>query len=172
MAQLGKKNLNLSQAMHKEKAAKAKNAGNTEVPNLQDPLVEVHVHRGTKRKAEVFAKQVGGKDIKRVRATLLGLGSSFGAKKPEASLELSETTVRRDIEINLVESLVKSIDNMEPNAMVKVMLEFNNKALIMGRRVGNLLQRKIKEGGRAKVEELREELKVQADKHAKEKVSC
>ncbi|QCD79042.1 hypothetical protein DEO72_LG1g2679 [Vigna unguiculata] len=105
MAQLGKKNLNLSQAMHKEKAAKAKNAGNTEVPNLQDPLVEVHVHGGTKRKAEVFAKQVGGKDIKRVRATLLGLGSSFGAKKPEASLELSETTVRRDIEINLVESL-------------------------------------------------------------------
>jgi len=35
---------------------KAKNAGNTEVPNLQDPLVEVHVHDGSKRKAEVPTK--------------------------------------------------------------------------------------------------------------------
>ena len=31
----------------------------TEVPNLQDPLVEVHVHKGSKRKAKVPAKQGG-----------------------------------------------------------------------------------------------------------------
>ena len=100
MAQLGKKNLNLFQALCKEKVAKAKNAGNTEVPNLQDPLVEVHVHAGTKRNADVLAKTGAGKDIKRVRATLLGLGSSFGAKKSEAGLiELPETTIRRDIEL-------------------------------------------------------------------------
>jgi len=101
--------------------------------------VEVHVHRGTKRKAEVPIKKGGGKDVKRVRATLLGLGSSSVAKKPVTRLiELPETTVRRDIEINLAESLVNSIDNMEPNAMVKAMLEFSSKALILGCRVGSL----------------------------------
>ena len=59
-----------------------------------------------------------------------------------------------DIEISLVESLVYSIDNMEPNSIIKAMLELNNKALILGRKIGALLQREIKEGGQAKVEEL------------------
>jgi len=139
MAQLGKKNLNLFQALRKEKAAKAKSTGNTKVPNLQDPLVEVHIHRGTKRKAEVPAKQGGGKDVKRVRATMLGPRFSSGGKKPEVKLiELPETIVRHDIEINLAKSLVNSIDNMEPNAMVKAMLEFSSKDLILGHRVGSL----------------------------------
>ena len=52
MAQSGKKNLALFQALRKEMAAKAKTAGNTDVPNLQESLVEVHVHGGTKRKVE------------------------------------------------------------------------------------------------------------------------
>jgi len=64
MAQVGKKNLNLFKALRKEKAAKAKAAGSTEVPNLQDSLIEVHVHGGSKRKAEVLTKQGGGKDVK------------------------------------------------------------------------------------------------------------
>jgi len=34
MAQMGKKNLTLFQALRKEKAAKARVAGSTEVPNL------------------------------------------------------------------------------------------------------------------------------------------
>jgi len=55
--------------------------------------------------------------------------------------------------------------------MMKAMLEFNSKALILGRRVGSLLQREIKKGGWAKVEELQEELKVQASKHVEEKAS-
>ena len=77
--------------------------------------------------------------MKRLRAALLGSGSSSGAKKPEVGLiELPETLVQRDIDINLSEALVNSIDNMEPNAMVKAMLEFNSKALILGRRVGSL----------------------------------
>ena len=33
--------------------------------------------------------------------------------------------MRCDIEIHLLESMVLSIDNMEPNAMIKTMLEFN-----------------------------------------------
>ena len=45
------------------------------------------------------------------------------------------------------------------------MLEFNNKTLILGRRVGTLLQRELKEGGRARMEEL----KTQAAKHEEEK---
>ena len=48
MAQMGKKNLTFFQTLRKEKAAKAKDAGSTEVPNLQESLVEVHVHGGTK----------------------------------------------------------------------------------------------------------------------------
>ncbi|QCD86697.1 hypothetical protein DEO72_LG3g1222 [Vigna unguiculata] len=168
MAQVGKKNLNLFQALRKEKVAKVKAAGNTKVPNLQDPLVEVHVHGGSKRKAEVPAKQGGGKDVKRVKAALLGPGSSVGAKKPKAGLfELLETTVRRDIEINLSESLVNSIDNMELNAMIKAMLEFNRKALILGRGVGTLYHRELKEGNRSKMEELQ----VQVAKHVEEKAT-
>ncbi|QCE15015.1 hypothetical protein DEO72_LG11g2023 [Vigna unguiculata] len=108
----GKKNLNLFKALRKEQAEKAKNVGNVDVPNLQEPLVE----------------------------------------KPKACLiELSETIVHWDIEISLVESLVYSIDNMEPNSIIKAMLELNNKALILGRKIGALLQREIKEGGQAKV---------------------
>ena len=81
-----------------------------------------------------------GKDLKRAKATLLGSGSTSGAKRPKACLiELPKTTVRWDIEISLVESLVSSIDNMEPNSMIKSMLEFNSKALILGHRVGTLL---------------------------------
>jgi len=110
--------------------------------------------------------------VKRVRTTLLGPGSSSGVNKPEAGLiELSETTVRRDIDINLLESLVNSINNTEPNAIVKAKLKFSSKALILGRRVGSFYQRELKEGSRSRVEELKEELKGQADKHAEEKTA-
>ncbi|QCD79228.1 hypothetical protein DEO72_LG1g2867 [Vigna unguiculata] len=109
MPQLGNKNLTLFQTLRKEKATKSKAAGSTEVPNLQEFLVEVHVHRGKKRKAELPARYDGGKDVKKVRATLLGPGFS--------------------------ETLVNSIDNMESNAMVKAMVEFSSKALILARRV-------------------------------------
>jgi len=49
MAQMGKKNLTLFQTLRKEKAARAKAVGNTEVPNLQESWVDVHVHGGAKR---------------------------------------------------------------------------------------------------------------------------
>ncbi|QCD79098.1 hypothetical protein DEO72_LG1g2737 [Vigna unguiculata] len=130
-------------SLRKEKVAKAKNVGNTEVPNLQDPLVEVHIHGGTKRKADVPTKQGGGKDVKRVRAALLGPRSSSGANKPKAELtELPETTVRRNIDIKLSKSLVNSIDNIKPNAMVNAMLQFSSKALILGR-MGQIIQEHI-----------------------------
>ena len=168
MAYVGKKNLNLFQALRKEKATKARAAGSSEVPNLQDSLVEVHVHDGSERKAKVLAKQGEWKDVKRVMVALLGLGSSTGAKKTEAGLiKLSKTLVGRDVDINLSEALVNSIDNMEPNAMIKAMLEFNSKALILGCRVGTLFQRELKEGNQLKVEELQ----GQVDKHAEEKAA-
>jgi len=72
MAQDGKKNLTLFQALRKEKAMKAKATGNTKVPNLQESLVEVHVHGGTKMKAELPTRPGKGKDVKKVRAALLG----------------------------------------------------------------------------------------------------
>jgi len=53
--------LTLFQTFRKEKAVKAKAAGNTEVPNLQDSLVDVHVYGGTKRKAELPTRPGKGK---------------------------------------------------------------------------------------------------------------
>jgi len=166
MAQLGKKNLTLFQALRKEKAVKAKAAGNTVVPNLQDSLVDVHVHGGTKRKAELPIRAGKGKDVKKVRAVVMGTGSVNGVKGPEAELiELPETTVRKDIEINVPESLINSIDNMEPRALVKVMVEFSSKTLLLSRCVGSLYERELKEGNRTKVEELQKKF----DKHDEEK---
>ena len=79
MAKSLKKNLALFQSLRKEMAAKAKAAGKTDVPNLQESMVEVHVHGGTKRKAELPPRAGKGKDVKKVRATLLGVGSASGA---------------------------------------------------------------------------------------------
>ncbi|QCE11055.1 hypothetical protein DEO72_LG10g2288 [Vigna unguiculata] len=95
MAQSGKKNLALFQALRKEMAAKAKEAGKTDVPNLQESVVEVHVHGGTKRRAELPPRPGRGKDVKRVRAAILGsgdgAGSASGEKLPEVGLiELPE----------------------------------------------------------------------------------
>jgi len=52
-------------------------------------------------------------------------------------IELPETTVRKDIEINVPESLMDSNDNMEPKALVKAMVEFSSKTLLLSRRVGS-----------------------------------
>jgi len=105
---------------------KAKIAGNTEVPNLQESLVEVHVHGGTKMKAELPIR-------------VAWTGSSSGAKGPEAGLiELPETSVRKDIDINLPEIVINSIDSMKPDHLVRTMVEFGSKALILSRRVGSL----------------------------------
>ncbi|QCD96517.1 hypothetical protein DEO72_LG6g1221 [Vigna unguiculata] len=95
MAQSGKKNLALFQSLRKEMAAKAKAAGKVDVPNLQESVVEVHVHGGTKRKAELPPRPGKGKDVKKIRATILGsasgAGSASGEKLPEARLiELPE----------------------------------------------------------------------------------
>jgi len=155
MAQTRKKNLTLFQTLRKEKVVKAKAVGNTEVPNLQESLVEVHVHGGTKRKVELPARPSKGKDVKKVRAALLGQGSPSGAKGPEAGLiELPETAVKKDITINLSEIVINSIDSMEPDHLVRPMVEFGSKALILSRRVGSLYRREVKEGSREMVEEL------------------
>jgi len=43
---------------------------------------------------------------------------------------------------------------MEPRALVRAMVEFNSKTLLLSRRVGSLYEREVKEGNRTKVEEL------------------
>jgi len=63
------------------------------------------------------------------------------------------------------ESLINSIDNMEPRALVKVMVEFSSKTLLLSRRVGSLYEQEVKEGNRTKLEELQEKV----DKHDEEK---
>jgi len=168
MAQSEKKNLALFQALKKEMAAKAKIVGNTKVPNLQESLVEVHVDGGTKRKAELPARPGKGKDVKKMRAALLGSGSSSGAKGPEAGLiELLKTSISKDIDINLPKTVINSIDSMELDHLVRTMVEFGSKALILSRRVGSLYRREVKEGKREKVEELQEKV----DKFAEERAT-
>ena len=94
-----------------------------------------------------------------MRAALLGLGSSSWTKGPEAGLiELPETSIRKDIHINLPETVINSIDNMESDHLVKTMVEFGSKALILSRQVGSLYRRVVKEGNREKVKELQEKV--------------
>ena len=95
-------------------AAKPKAAGKSDVPNLEESVVEVHMHGGTKRKVELPPRAGKGKDVKKVRATLLGAGSASGVKGSEFGLiELSEISVRKDIAINLPDTIINSIDGME-----------------------------------------------------------
>jgi len=87
VAQSGKKNLALFQSLRKEMAAKAKAAGKADVPNLQESVVEVHVHGGTKRKTELPPRPGKGKDVKKIRATLLGTASGTGSASGEKGLK-------------------------------------------------------------------------------------
>jgi len=55
---------------------------------------------------------------------------------------------------------------MEPNVMVKAMLEFNSKALILERQVGSFYQRELKEDSRTKVEELQSQIDKNVEENA------
>ena len=43
---------------------------------------------------------------------------------------------------------------MDVEHIVRTMVEFGSKALVLSRRVGSLYKREVKEGGREKLEEL------------------
>jgi len=72
---------------------------------------------------------------------------------------LPEISVRKDIAINLPDTVVNSIDNMEVDHIVRTMVEFGSKALVLGRRVGSLYRREVKEVAelQGKVDKLAEE---------------
>jgi len=79
---------------------------------------------------------------------------------PEAGLiELPEISVRKDISIDLPDTVVNSIDNMEVDHIVRTVVEFGSKALVLSRRVGSLYRREVKEVGelQGKVDKLEEE---------------
>jgi len=156
-------------------AAKAKAAGKDDVPNLQESVVEVHVHGETKRKVELPPRPGKGKDVKKIRAALLGtasgVGSTSGEKGPKVGLiELPEISVRKDISITLPDTVVNSIDNMDAEHIVRAMVKFGSKALVLSQRVGSLYRREVKEGDREKVEELQGKVdKLEEGKAALEK---
>jgi len=133
------------------------------------------VHGGTKRKVELPSRPGKGKDVKKIRAALLGTasgaGSASGEKGPEAGLiELPEISVRKDISITLPDTVVNFIHNMDAEHIVRTMVEFGSKALVLSRRVGSLYRREVKEGGREKVEELQGKVdKLEEEKAALEK---
>ena len=115
--------------------------------------------------------------MKRVRAALLGTGSASGArsasgeKGPESGLiKLLEISVRKDIAINLPDTIINSIDGMDADHIVRTMVEFGSKALILSRRMGSLSKREVKEGGRERVKELQGKVdKLEEEKAALEK---
>ena len=69
-------------------------------------------------------------------------------------IEFQEISVRKDISITLPDTIVNSIDDMDADHIVRTMVVFGSKALVLSRRVGSLYRREVKEGGREKVEEL------------------
>jgi len=84
MAQQGKKTLSLFKSLKKELVEEAKKVGHFKVWNMKEPFVEFQVQDGTKRKAMVPVQKRVGKDVKKVRAELLGPGSSTTVKKPKS----------------------------------------------------------------------------------------
>ncbi|QCD78597.1 hypothetical protein DEO72_LG1g2233 [Vigna unguiculata] len=75
-----------------------------------------------------------------------GAGSASGVKGPESGLiELPEISVRKDIAINLPDTIINSIDGMEADHIVRTMVEFGSKALILSRHVGSLYRWEVKE---------------------------
>ena len=67
--------------------------------------------------------------MKRVRAALLGTGSASGAgsvsgeKGQESGLiELPEISMRKDIAINLPDTIINSIDGMDVDHIVRTMV--------------------------------------------------
>jgi len=115
--------------------------------------------------------------VKKVRATLLGTGSASRAesasdeKGPKSGLiELPEISVRKDISITLPDTIVNSIDGMDADHIVRTMVKFGSKALVLSRLVGSLYKRGVKEGGRENVEELQRKVdKLEEEKAALEK---
>ena len=88
--------------------------------------------------------------MKKIRAALLetasGTGSANGEKGPKAGLiELPEISIRKDISITLPDTVVNFIDNMDADHIVRTMVEFGSKALVLSRRVGSLYRREVKE---------------------------
>ena len=75
--------------------------------------------------------------------------------------------MRTDILITLPDTILNSIDGMDADHLLRTMVEFGSKALVLSRRVGCLYRREVKEGGREKVEELQGKV----DKLEEEKVS-
>ncbi|QCD78902.1 hypothetical protein DEO72_LG1g2538 [Vigna unguiculata] len=65
------------------------------------------------------------------------------------------------------EILINSIDSVEPDHLVRTMVEFGSKALILSRRVGSLYRREVKEVNREKLEDLQEKV----DKFAEERAA-
>jgi len=62
-------------------------------------------------------------------------------KGPGSNLiELPEISAKKDIAINLPDTIINSIDGMEADYIVRTMVEFGSKALILSRRVGSLYQ--------------------------------
>ena len=68
-------------------------------------------------------------------------------------MDVPKTSVRRDIEINLDEEVMNSLDNMEPNAIIRAIVEFSSKMLEFRRRIGGMLQKELKDWDKAKMAE-------------------
>ncbi|QCD89446.1 hypothetical protein DEO72_LG4g390 [Vigna unguiculata] len=57
------------------------------------------------------------------------------------------------MEINLDEDVVKALDEMETSVAIRAILEFNIKALLIGQKVSNLLQKELRDRDKSKLAE-------------------
>ncbi|QCD87596.1 hypothetical protein DEO72_LG3g2134 [Vigna unguiculata] len=94
-----------------------------------------------------------------------------GDQGPASGLiELPEISIRKNIAINLPDTIINSIGSVEADHIVRTMVEFGSKALILSRRVGSLYQKEVKEEKKKKVEELQGQVdKLEEEKAAREK---
>jgi len=108
-------------SLRNELAGEAKKFREPQVPNLKGALVDVHAPNGRKRNVMVTAQKKVGKEMKKLRPKPFGYSFSVGNKRAEVGLlERLETSVQRDIEINLNEEVMNSSYDMEPNVVIRV----------------------------------------------------
>ena len=78
--------------------------------------------------------------------------------------------MRTDILITLPDTILNSIDGIDVDHLVRTMVEFGSKALVLSQRVGSRYRREVNEGAREKVEELQGKVdKLEEEKAVLEK---
>ncbi|WVZ17038.1 hypothetical protein V8G54_010020 [Vigna mungo] len=146
----------------------AKKARETLVPNLKGPQ---HQEGCTPKQHGV------DKDRRKLKVELLGQASSSGSESKAfdlGGLKSSVTVMRKGMKIGLKENELKIMEETELVILIRALLEFHSRSLVLYCKVANLLQKKMVNGKNTKnVEELASmKKKYDDDKHAWAEEKC